>query len=377
VTASSRSLVLDGLKALASQIIVLHHLSLYAPALEEGPSFVAPIQNGLAAHGRLAVPIFLVIAGYLAAQSLAPHGALRATPLIALIARRWFRLTPSYWAALALCLACCSVARSWADLDALPDRPTLIQVLAHCLFLQDILNWPALSAGVWYVAIDLQLYGLLAALLAMARSIPHVLAGYALVITLTTLSLFVFNLMPEADCWGPYFFGPYGLGALAAWSRSSTRPHRGAMLIVALGVLALTVDWRPRIALATLTAVLLTLTPQARPIQCGPGTRLVRWLSDISYSVFLTHFAVAMLCFAAITRFGASWPLPLSLGLAWATSLIVGAAMHHWIETPRTSPGSMTGLFSWVGMRGALSSASGRKTTRVSTTMAAPPTRSL
>jgi hypothetical protein len=46
-----------------------------------------------------------------------------------------------------------------------------MQIIAHIFLLQDILGFDALSAGIWYVAIDFQLFVLLLGILWMARTI--------------------------------------------------------------------------------------------------------------------------------------------------------------------------------------------------------------
>lgn len=39
-----------------------------------------------------------------------------------------------------------------------PNPPKFFQLLVHIFLLQDLLNQEALSAGIWYVVIDFQLY---------------------------------------------------------------------------------------------------------------------------------------------------------------------------------------------------------------------------
>ena len=75
--AAARMPLLDAAKGLACALIVGHHLARYGP-LPAGASTLAPgLFEWLAQDGRLAVQVFLVIAGFLAAGSLAPDGVLR------------------------------------------------------------------------------------------------------------------------------------------------------------------------------------------------------------------------------------------------------------------------------------------------------------
>jgi peptidoglycan/LPS O-acetylase OafA/YrhL len=75
--AAARMPLLDAAKGVACLLIVGHHLSRYGP-LPAGASSLAPQTfDWLAQNGRLAVQVFLVLAGFLAAGSLAPRGVLQ------------------------------------------------------------------------------------------------------------------------------------------------------------------------------------------------------------------------------------------------------------------------------------------------------------
>ena len=90
----------------------------------------------------------------------------------------------------------------------------------------------------------------------------------AVVAAIVSASLFVFNRDADWDVWAPYFFGSYGLGALAWWASD---PKRRPMAILALLLLivvptqlALAADFRSRIALAFTVACLLLLFANLR-----------------------------------------------------------------------------------------------------------------
>ncbi|HOM14137.1 MAG TPA: hypothetical protein PLB41_12555, partial [Rubrivivax sp.] len=88
-----RSLLIDALKLLASQLIVLHHIVLYAPMA----ALVAPSRPALAGllanEARWAVQIFLVIGGFLCAQALSLYRPSLPQLPRALLGR-WLRLVP-------------------------------------------------------------------------------------------------------------------------------------------------------------------------------------------------------------------------------------------------------------------------------------------
>jgi peptidoglycan/LPS O-acetylase OafA/YrhL len=199
-----------------------------------------------------------------------------------------------------------------------------------------VLGEEALSAGAWYVAIDLQLYALFALMMALAARSNARGIAQALVVTATVASLLAFNRDPAWDVWAPYYFGSYGLGVLAAWSAQAPRPRVAAIAIAVLGALALWVEFRSRIALATTVALLLAWTDVNGLLRRWPDSRLLGWLGRISFSVFLIHYPVVVLFDAIAARWLGGQPLveALTLGLAFISCTAAGALFHRYVETP-------------------------------------------
>ena len=336
------------MKALASQCIVLHHLAIYGPMPDIAAALAPGVVHWLDVYGRYAVQVFLVMGGCLAAG-----GLWRPAPLGPRLIRRARRLAPTLWAALALVLLVTAVIRFALGEAHTPSHtpawPGAFALLANALMLQDILDIPALSAGVWYVAIDLQLYALLAVLLAVLRRFNALPWADATVIALTALSLGVINLDTSLEMWAPYFLGAYGLGVLA-WRASTSPPVRRTLLglsVLALTVLALALAWRDRVALAGAVALVLAFSsaPSAALAMNGSsglGLRaaLARWitpavsrLGGISYSVFLVHYPVC-LAMNALATYLPREPL-LHAGLlliTWVLSLLAGSFLHRQVE---------------------------------------------
>lgn len=329
-------------KALASQLIVWHHLALYGPMCEVAESLAPALRDWLVEQGRLAVQVFLVMAGFLAARSMLPHPAAepRATGVAAAIGRRFLRLAEPAWVALLAAMFAAWVARALIDHPTIPEAPTLLQVLAHLLMVQDVAGLEALSAGVWYVAIDLQLFALVALLCGLRRGIarPARSALTALLLLAgVTLSLLLFNREPDLDVWAIYFVGAYGLGMLAHWAVSARRPvsRIGWLLaILTLTGLALWLDWRVRILLAGTSALVLALLVPLDLRLPAWLARPVAALSHISYTVFLLHYPVLLLTGALIGRLWPDAPQVHALGLvlAWVLSLLAGWALQSALD---------------------------------------------
>jgi peptidoglycan/LPS O-acetylase OafA/YrhL len=324
-----RSLTIDGLKVLASQLIVLHHIVLYAPMAFVLAGWPA-LQDFLAGEARYMVQVFLVIGGYLAAQSLARGQA----PLGRLLWQRYLRLVPMLALALLAVLAATALLPPGRWPDWVTPWPSVLQFVAHLLLLQDLLGIPALSAGVWYVAIDFQLYALLVLLLWLSRRLPGTdFAGALAVLVLAAASLFWFNRDPRWDATGLYFFGAYALGVLSGWAIRSERRAGMLLLLGGLGGAALLVDFRPRIAIALAIALTLDL---GRPLLSRFEMRLVHYLGGTSYALFLVHFPVLLVVSAVFEHYRPGDPLISTLGLfvAWLASMLAADRFHRRVELP-------------------------------------------
>lgn len=104
-----------------------------------------------------------------------------------------------------------------------------------------------------------------------------------------------------------------------------------------LPLLGLVLDFRSRIALALAVACMLFLCGRVRPVSAAGGTlAVVDYAGKISFSVFLVHFPVCLVVNAAFMRFVPEQPQLQAFGmlLAWAASLLAGAAFFRWVETP-------------------------------------------
>lgn len=363
--------LLDAIKGVACLVIVGHHLTRYGPMSEVAYPLAPDLIHWLSNDGRLAVQVFLVIAGYLAAGSLAPEGRPRVNDTGLRIAQRYGRLVMPYLVALSFSLLVAMLVRPWLSADIVPPPPSFLQLCAHGLLLQDLLGYGALSAGVWYVAIDFQLFVLalmaVGAVAWLERLWP---AGsrharwltVTLVLSLATGSLVYFNRHSELDITALYFFGAYGIGMLTYWVGRATRPSlwRFAVLMLsALGVLALAFDWRSRIAVAIVTAVGLALaqrTPWLSSANWPAWTAPVLKIGRMSYSLFLIHFPVILLVNAAFVRWvpDAPWIDAVGMLVALLASLAAAALLYRCVETRPASWRAVLGLFAALLLCGTL-----------------------
>ncbi|MDR1276717.1 MAG: acyltransferase [Candidatus Accumulibacter sp.] len=336
-TLKTRSVLIDALKAVASQFIVLHHLAFYGPMSDAIREYAPETLAWFSRNARVAVQVFLVTGGYLAARALVPGGELKLVSPLQALKNRALRLVPPYAVALALAIVAAAFARHLMTNDSIPAPPTIPQVLAHIFLLQGILGVDSLSAGVWYIAIDFQLFVLFLGMLKASRALgkgdtQQARAwGDLFVATGVLASLFYFNRDPAFDDWAPYFFGAYGFGILAFRVRHSERKAPGLAFLVFASILALGVDFRSRIALASVTAFALS-TPVCRRLPENLRViRLLRFFSKLSYGVFLTHFPVMLVVGAVVTHFFQKDPGANAVGIlsAWLVSIATGYALSR------------------------------------------------
>lgn len=336
----NRLAFIDALKAIASQLIVLHHLAFYGPLSEAAHRAAPGLVEWLARDARMAVQAFLVIGGFLAARALAPGGLLLGGPAWPLVGRRYLKLVLPYAAAVLLSVLMAALVRPWLLDDVVPPAPTLAQFLAHLTLLHSVLGFDSLSTGVWYVAIDFQLFALLLALLAMARSCSddaHTARriALALIIAGCVASLFHFNRHDEWDAWALYFFGSYGLGALAYWASERETSSGGLLALGAITGLALMIEFRDRIVLSLAVTLALGFARRWDFLPFPPNSAVLAWLGKISYSLFLSHFAVVLAANAIFAQIRPDHPAAGLAGifLAWMASIGLGALFHQQVES--------------------------------------------
>lgn len=351
IPVSLRNPWIDQVKALANLLIVGHHLAFYGPMADVVWPVLPALMEWLYTYARMAVQVFLVLGGYLAAAALAPRGVARHARLMPVLGKRYVRLALPYCAALVIAIAVNEGVRSLGfEHDSVSASPTWAQVLAHLLLMHSIGGWESLSAGVWYVAIDFQLYALVAVWFWLCqRAFGHRTAAnsdrpmtlaQAGVVCLAAGSLWAWNLDADLDVWALYFLGAYGLGMMAWWAQAepaSGSRQRWLALMLACGGVALLIEWRARIALALVAALLLAIAGAVRWPQAVRGWRwpALDWVGQRSYSVFLIHFPVCLLVNALWARL---WPADvavnaLGLGLAMAASVAAGALLYRTVES--------------------------------------------
>ena len=343
--------LIDVLKVLAAQIIVLHHCVSYGPLAAAASLQVPNVSSIVFDYGRYAVQVFLVVAGYLAAQSAEKvmgvghvHSSRSGARLVLQLAiRRYLRLVGPFIVALLITMLCATLARQWSADEYIGQPETIAQVLAHLFLLQGVMGYESISAGVWYVAIDWQLFTALAVVYAVFQR-PVMRIGVMAI--LIVASLLYFNRHADYENSFIYFIGSYGLGILAYWASSVNAIKAGVnpvnakriLLLIALVVLASTLHsvWlRNYLALGI---AFLLLYAGNKPYPHAPSwlASAMQWASPRAYCAFLIHFAFILLANTALVAWHLESPaLGLSLiVLVSVMSWIAAGYLYRWVELP-------------------------------------------
>jgi len=194
------------LRAVASIIILWHHFALYPPLSDWASPLAGHVLDWFEVNAR-ATQVFFVVGGYVMARSLSRH-SWNLRQVGSFVAQRYCRLGLPYLAIVLLIIPIYLLARGSLPEAVLGTPASLPQLLAHLFFLQDVLEYEQLTAGLWFVCINFQLGLIYVALLwlrdalAAGRDRPVLDVVGWLGWLLSLFSLFYFNLNDTLDEWG-------------------------------------------------------------------------------------------------------------------------------------------------------------------------------
>ncbi len=324
------------LRALAALTILWHHFAVYPPLSEWAAPLAGSVLDWLANHAR-ATQVFFVVGGYVMASSMSGQNW-HLPQLRSFIVQRYYRLGLPYLVTIALILPIYAFARDWLPEAVVGEPVSWPQLLAHLFFLQGILGYEQLSAGLWFVCINFQLCLVYAAGLwcrdALGRGQTDFigLLGWPLAL----FSLFYVNVNDAWDVWWLYFFPYFFMGIVIHRSLQKGNVRYEFWLYLALFAAAMAFDWRWRLMSALLIGTLLFSAEKAGWGARWPKIGVISWLGNISFSLFLVHFPVLVLVGALWTRLDwTSAPAALAgLFVAFGLSILAATLFHRWVERP-------------------------------------------
>lgn len=341
---SERLLFLDALRAFASVLIVCHHFALYPPLSDQAQAILGRLVHVFSEYAR-STQVFFVIGGYVMARSMSGK-VWNAAAVRPFIARRYCRLGIPYLAAIVLAIAASAFARGWLPDDVVGAPPSMAQLLAHVFFLQDLLGYEQLSAGLRFVCINFQLgviyvsmlwlRDLIAARLRISAAkwwvdVP-ILAGWAL----SLISLFYFGRDSDWDSWAVYFFPYFFMGIIVHQTTKKAGSAPMFWLYQCAIIAAMCYDWRWRLASALVVGLLLFGALKSGLATRWPRQKWIARMGRTSYSLFLVHFPVLLVVSALWARLGWTSPPAALAGLlvAFIGSVVLAFAFHRYVEKP-------------------------------------------
>ncbi|HTO42653.1 MAG TPA: acyltransferase [Burkholderiales bacterium] len=331
----------DGLRGVAAVLVMLYHQ-------------VGRTSAGALTHrGYLGVAIFFVLSGFVITGAVgARHinaGFLRRFAL-----RRMIRLDIPYWLNIALALAMIALA---ARMGVPEQSIQLAQVVAHLVYLQDILGYEEISRVYWTLCLEVQFYLALILLLWCAQLLrirwQHFMLVFLALLGLSVLANMSWIPAPTGLMF-PYWWA-FALGAVCYWTltkRVSARYLAAAALVVALTAPGRHGDWR---LTACVTTSLLFLAWRWNAMERWLADRVSQFLGRISYSLYLCHPLIGWSAQSLALRYVDQWS---ALGIGISMSLVSAWLAYHFIERPSITLSHRVKLeTTYTGARGRAESA--------------------
>jgi len=348
---SSRVETLDILRGLMALAVAIYHLSNWTALFPAGSLW----NNVLAVTGNYGVEGFFIISGfcffYIYRDTQWGWGALRAFHI-----KRFFRIAPLYYLAVALNLALRQTAGPDPTTRMLAENFTLTFGLFHPNH--------ALVLGGWSIGIEYVFYFAFPLLAWGTRRKEFLYLGAAALIALAVpwsfgkvqAATFVGNAKFHTYVQIPNHAFLFFLGGIAAHLRSLTLRRLPGYAFLILGLLVVGLGWwlTPRFydhfivmegfLRARLTGLSVLVVVLFAFYDLNKGDRLrVRWckglflhLGDWSYSVYLMHpFAILALERLLPASVAPHWKFLGGLGL----TLALAALTHRWVEKPAMALG--------------------------------------
>jgi peptidoglycan/LPS O-acetylase OafA/YrhL len=299
----SRFTFIDALRGLASLSVVLFHLHAGSGAAVFSATLPQFIQTILK-HGYLGVQVFFVLSGFVIAYSLR-NVIIDFAYFRNFVLRRLIRLSPPYWAAIALVIFLRYVS-NFILADRVAALPSWQQLVAHIFYLQDLLGLGNMSAVFWTLCIEIQFYLIFCALLAVAQRLQFIRNFFkqsessTILLTFGSASLLAaaWPVGVVSKTLGTALFLPnlymFLLGAFIWWTLEKKMPFfcfTFYLLIIFAGAV---INGEIAPLFAVLITVLIYIVGKKGRLRHWFNLGWLQYLGQISYSLYLTHTTVSL-----------------------------------------------------------------------------------
>lgn len=333
----------QALRGVACLLVVLFHLQHWDVAYGAN----TPVVGWFGGFGFAGVDLFFVLSGFIITHTNRHHlGRPAAVP--GYLFRRLWRIFPTYWAALAGCVAATVLVAGWPHEWKVPAGRW-----AQIVALDPRGSFPnAVIGQAWTLTYELLFYVVFGVLML----VPPRLAAAGLAAWAAAAAAALLGPPPDMLVWSPLspFVLEFLAGCLIAWATArgvtGGRWAAAALAVAWAAVGSAAVGWawpdwshgavmshpRPRVLVFGVPAALLVYAAVAAEERSAwrPG-RWLRVLGDASYSLYLTHAHVMIVAVLVGTRVPHTrWPHVGWLAVTFAACLAVGLAFHYAVERP-------------------------------------------
>lgn len=329
-----RLLAVQGLRGLAAGLVVCAHAIQHGPGRASDPILLL---------GRFGVEIFFVISGIVIAY-VAGNASFDGTRFIV---RRIWRVVPLYWATTLVVAAAAILAPSIFKTTAFGVEYLVKSLLFIPSPLPGTTDWRPLFKLGWTLNYEVFFYAVVAALFWCTSMVRRAQLLTIVMGALVLLSFFVptrsfigfyadLNLIAFViGVWFAVLWQKQAMQTLPSWAPLALG---GLAAIACFIFFTLPVDVAkaslPGHLMMATAAALVVLTALSLESRIRSG-RLLVWLGDISYSLYLTHMFVIGAGWAAINRLQISGPaLPLAIGSLVLLALVVAHLSFILLERP-------------------------------------------
>lgn len=330
---SSYFYFLDALRGIAALWVVLYHLDFKRlPALAQ--ILPQPLIQGVFRSGSLGVALFFVLSGFVIAHSLR-QAQITWPYLKTFTLRRWLRLSPPYYVSMVFCMALALLSarvqgESW-------QFPGLDSLVAHGLYLQDILGLPPISEVYWTLCLEFQFYLAFAALLWLAQhgeragaTPPWYSQGlYGLAAGISLIWPLWIQLDTRPNYFLPHWYG-FLVGVFAYWTWKKQWPTWAFYTYSGLLILGAIAHHNAFTLACALSAIALLLVAQAQKLGEWLNQQWLQFLGKISYSLYLFHGQLLGACLFVGPKVLGQGLLAEILTLLGAIALCIGTATAGW-----------------------------------------------
>lgn len=295
-------------------------------------------------QGGLGVQVFFVLSGFVIAHSLAKHQVTLGFFLRFLL-RRSVRLDPPYWASMVVMVAFGLLSARIVP-GKVADIPSLGRVLVHVLYLQDLLQVPALASVYWTLCLEIQFY-LVFALLMMVVRVLRQRMSYAKAFYTVLLPAVAFALLWPArlapfevpglflNQWFSFLMGVLAWGAAVGFAQDRIALPAAGVAFAVLAVLGL-IHGGPVELVAAGISALIVLAGRLGKLSSWLNYRPLLTLGAISYSIYLIHNPITGAAYRVGYRLTGR---TLGTEVLWFFLVLLGAVMaaylfHRAVERP-------------------------------------------